>query len=249
MTRIIKTVWGDLDYVKNETNHKFKFKDEIIYVWGSDNNEYLRSIGYDTIMVSPDQCNPSYNNMDTKYYHKLDVIRLADSDFGDYILIDWDTYSERILDDYFFELLRKKSEIQCPLYSLPNNFFPEISKLNMTEDYKSFFYNQNKLIPKFSWEFNGSRVIPNFSFFYSRNAKIGNSLFEIAKSNNLLSNVEEFSLYKYLSCTLGDYINNHEPIVAIGQIRDSMPCVQKSLDELNSMIGSIIKKIDYIKHK
>lgn len=249
MSKIIRTVWGNLDYVKNETLNKFRFPGEIIYVWGSGNNGYLRSIGYDTILVSDNSIDTRYNNMSTKYYHKLETIIKADLDFGDYILVDWDSYLERSMDDVFFESLKKKSEIQCPLYSLPANFFEEISKLPMDDDFLNFFENQHKYIQKYSWRFMNSNVIPNFSFFYSRDAKIGKDLMKIAKENSILSNVEEFALFSFVGCDLMEYIRNHEPIVAVGQRRDDLESVQKSLDGLNSMIGSIITKLNYIGHK
>jgi hypothetical protein len=174
---------------------------------------------------------------------------LADSDFGEYVLIDWDTYPGRDLDKNFFDSLNKKSEIQCPLYSLPKTFFNEISKNRMPPEFLDFFSCQNKLIQKFSWDFKDSWVFPNFCFFYSRGAKIGNDLMRISTGENLLSNVEEFALFKWAGCTMEEYIKKHEPLVARGQINDSMPSVQKSLDTLNLEIDSMVDKIDYIKHK
>jgi hypothetical protein len=247
--KIIRTVWGDPEYVRTETEKKFIFGNEIVYVWGTTNADYLKSIGYEVILVSPDSYNPAYNRMTTKYYHKLETVILADSDFGEYVLIDWDTYPGRDLDKNFFDSLNKKSEIQCPLYSLPKTFFNEISKNRMPPEFLDFFSCQNKLIQKFSWDFKDSWVFPNFCFFYSRGAKIGNDLMRISTGENLLSNVEEFALFKWAGCTMEEYIKKHEPLVARGQINDSMPSVQKSLDTLNLEIDSMVDKIDYIKHK
>ena len=249
MPRIIKTIWGNIDYVKQEVEGKFKFPNEIVYVWGSDNQQYLKDLGYETILVSSENMNPLYNTLSKMYYHKLEAIIEADSTFENYILIDWDTYTEKKLDQEFIKLLNNKSEIQCPLYSLPISFYDEISKVDMDNNYFDFFTNQNILIPKYSWNLNDSRVIPNFSFFYSRNAKIGKKLMQISKEENILSNIEEFSLYKLVDCSLEKYIENHEPVVAIGQTHDSLNIVQKSLDELNSFIRKRVNKVNYIKHK
>lgn len=247
--KIIRTIWGNLEYIKQETSCKAFFPNEVVYVWGLDNEKYLKSLGYDTILVSKLESNPLYNSMKSKYYHKLETIILADEDFGEYLLLDWDTHLGQDVDEHFFNLLRSKSDVQCPLYSLPKNFYSIISEFNLSEDFNNFFQYQSKLIPNYSWGFNNSRVIPNFCFFYSNNAKIGLKLMEIVKTENLYSNVEEFALFKWASCTLDEYIERHEPIVARGQLIDSLPQVQLSLDEINTYIENKVSKQDYIKHK
>jgi hypothetical protein len=249
MVKIIRTIWGPLNYVKMETKNKSFLPNEIVYVWGVDNEEYLKNLGYNTILVSKDNNNPLYGDMKTKYYHKLETIILADEAFKEYILVDWDTYLDKDIDDSFFELLRSKSNIQCPLYSLPNNFFDIISKYPMLKEFIDFFGNQNRLIPQFSWNFQNSRIIPNFCFFYSREAKIGKELMNIAQQENLYSNVEEFALYKWANCTLEEYIERYEPIVARGQLKDNIIEVQESLNLLNSFIDSKLQKENYIQHK
>ena len=75
--KIIRTVWGDPEYVRAETEKKFIFGNEIVYVWGTTNADYLKSIGYEVILVSPDSYNPAYNRMTTKYYHKLLIILIS----------------------------------------------------------------------------------------------------------------------------------------------------------------------------
>ena len=249
MLKIIKTAWGSLDYVKSEVLGKAKFSNESIYVWGSDNQRFLQDLGYETKLVSESPINPEYSTLSKKYYHKLEAISLADSDFGEYLLVDWDSYPTRSLDSEFIKLLESRAEVQCPVYALPNDFFKEISKFQMSNDQLEFFSNQNELIKDFSWKFGESRVIPNFSFFYSRNAKIGNSLMNIAVEQNLLSNVEEFALHNLIACSLTDYIESNEPLVAIGQASDSLPSVNQSLSDLNSFVNSKVNKITYISHK
>lgn len=249
MVKIIRTVWGPLDYIKMETKNKSFLPNEIIYVWGGDNEKYLKNLGYNTILVSKNNINPLYKDMKTKYYHKLEAIILADETFKEYILVDWDTYLDKKLDNIFFKILRSKSNIQCPLYSLPNNFFNIISNSPLTPEFTDFFTYQNKLIPNFSWNLKDSRVIPNFCFFYSRGAKIGKKLMDIAKNENLYSNVEEFALYKWANCTLEEYIKKHEPLVAQGQLKDNLIEVQESLDLLNSFIDNRLDKNIYIQHK
>ena len=247
--KVIRTAWGSSEYIRKETINRSFLPNEIVYVWGSENDRYLRGLGYDTILVSRDICDPRYGSMKMKYYHKLEAIILADSDFDEYILVDWDTYTDMDLDSDFYSLLRSKSEVQCPLYCLPKYFFEEISKSQLSDDFKDFFKHQNELLPEFSWNLLDSYVFPNFCFFYSRGANIGKILMGIAKRESLYSNVEEFSLFKWANCTLDEYIEKHEPLVARGQIKDSLKIVQESLDYLNFLIDSKIDKKIYIKHK
>ena len=247
--KIVRTIWGTLEHTLNEVANKEKFSNEVVMVWGTKNEEYMKSLGYETILMNENQEEPGWEHPNTKYNHKIKAVKLADSLFGEFLLLDWDTFLEKPLDDNFTNLLRQKSDIQCTLYSIPKVFYDTLfSKFTLDEKMTSFFKNQQRLIETYSWGFKDSYVFPNFSFFYSNNANIGEKLETIIVSNNIITNVEEFALFKYVNCGLDEYIQKYEPVVSIGQRTDSLEEVQLSLDNLNSYIRESIDKNLYFYH-
>lgn len=247
--KIVRTVWGNLSHTIAETEGKYFFEDEIVYVWGIENEDHLKRMGYKTFLMSTEESDLRYSTQLMKYMHKLLAIQMADENHEEYILLDWDSSLSRELDEEFLKLLRSRGKVQCPLYCLPNNFYDLISKYALSDEMSIFFKKQNELICDHSWNFNEFRVIPNFSFFYSNKAKIGKELIEIAKSNEITSNIEEFSLFIWANCSLDEWINEYEPLVAIGQKTDSMEEVSRGLSLLNVHIDSVLSKKIYINHK
>jgi hypothetical protein len=247
--KIIRTIWGEIQHTIKEVSNKFKFDNEIVYVWGSENNNYLKSIGYETYLISEDKSDERYSNQLKKYIHKLLVIEYADNMYDEYILLDWDSRIILNLDDEFTKLLRSKGTIQCPLYCLPNNFLEVINKENLSDEMSEYFFQQNEFIQKYSWKFDNLNVIPNFSFFYSNGAKIGKELIDIVIKHDIKTNVEEFALYIWANCNLNEWIDNFEPIVSIGQQIDTLKEVSDGLNIINKHISSILDKKIYISHK
>lgn len=231
--KIIRTVWGNLEHTIREVSNKSKFDNEIVYVWGKDNNEYLMSIGYSTHLMSVnsyDDSDQKYSTQLYKYMHKLFAIEHADNAYPEYILIDWDTNLLKNIDDNFIKLLRSRGTIQCPLYALPDNFIDIINRENLSDEMQEYFYIQHELLQKYSWKLDNLKVIPNFSFFYSRGAMIGKELIEIAINNNISTNIEEFALFEWANCNLEKWINEYEPLVTVGQESDSLIEVANGLN-------------------
>jgi hypothetical protein len=247
--KIIRTLWGDLDFTKREVSNKCKFDNEVVYVWGIDNETYLRELGYDTILISEKSADDRYPSLLTKYMHKLLAIERADEEFGEYILLDWDTVLKNEIDDEFYSLLRSRGKIQCPLYCLPNNFYDIITEEDLSAEMNIYFDTQNSFIKQYSWRYENLNVIPNFSFFYSNNAKIGKELIKLALDNNLKTNIEEFSLFIWANCSIEEWISNYEPMVCVGQEKDVLKEVSNGLFKLNTYIGNILEKKIYITHK
>lgn len=247
--KIIRTLWGHPKYTFKEVENKYKFENEVVYVWGKENEEYLRKLGYDTILMSDEIIDSRYCTQLTKYMHKLLVIEKADEQFDEYILIDWDTQLEQYFDEDFYKLLRAKGNVQCPLYALPNNFLDKILKKNLSDEMKDYFIHQSNFIKEYSWKFENLHVIPNFSFFYSNKAKIGKELIKIAVDNKLQTNIEEFAFYIWANTNLDDYIKKYEPNVVIGQNSDQIKEVADGLKTINNYIKHICYKKVYIGHK
>jgi hypothetical protein len=248
--KIVRTLWGPFENTKPEVTGKEKFSNEVVMVWGKQSEDYLKSLGYETILMHENQEEPGWEHPNKKFNHKIKAIKLADSLFGEYLLLDWDTFVEKPLDDNFTNLLRQKSDIQCTLYCIPEEFYDILFNTyhGIDEKMTSFFENQHRLIKEYSWKFKNSYVFPNFSFFYSNNAKIGEKLETIIISNDIITNVEEFALFKYVECDLDEYIKKYEPLVSVGQREDALDEVQLSLDNLNTYIKESLNKNLYFYH-
>lgn len=244
--QIVKVHWGELN--REGIDRAFRFPQEVVYVWGEKNFQEFKERGYDAVLVSKDPQDARYSTASKKYYHKLEALVRADRDFDEYLLVDWDT-SNAEFDQGFYEALREKSSVQCPLYGYHRDFYTEIFTHPMSVEMQEFFTNQQRFIETHSWDLNGIKIFPNFWFFYSRGAKIGEELMRISVDNQILSNVEEFALYRWASCSLEEYIDRHEPLVTRGQLSDPMPLVQDSLRTVNEFIESKVRKKIYIQHK
>lgn len=249
--KIVRTIWGTLEHTLNEVANKEKFSNEVVMVWGIKNEEYMKSLGYETILMNENQEEPGWEHPNKKYNHKIKAVKLADSLFGEFLLLDWDTFTEKTLDDNFINLLRQRADVQCTLYCIPEEFYDVLFNTyhGIDEKMTSFFENQHRLIKEYSWKFKNSYVFPNFSFFYSNNANIGEKLETIITSNDIITNVEEFALFKYVNCSLDEYIQKHEPLVSIGQRTDALEEVQTSLDNLKDYINKSLNKDLYFYHK
>jgi hypothetical protein len=86
-------------------------------------------------------------------------------------------------------------------------------------------------------------------FFYSNNAKIGKELIDIAITNKLETNIEEFALYIWANCNLAEWIMEYEPLVCIGQFNDELKEVSFALNEINNYISLFLNKKVYFIHK
>jgi|688.fasta_scaffold74348_4 hypothetical protein len=246
--KIVRTVWGSLEYVKRETLDKHKYENEVVYVWGKENQEHLISLGYETILAHSQDHYYKYDRMVNKYYHKLEVVARADEDFEEYLLLDWDTYPIGEISEAKLQL-NKKSPVQCPLYAIPENFYDIISQHPMDNEMREFFYYQSRFLETHSWKIQQGRAFPNFCFFYSRKANIGRELLKIAKKQQILSNIEEFSLFKWANCSIEEYIKIHEPLVIRAQESDPLPQVQFALDSINVLTNERKDKKIYFVHK
>ena len=51
MVKIVRALWGDINQFIDEIPKKPKY-DEMVYVWGVENNEYLKKCGYNTTLIN-----------------------------------------------------------------------------------------------------------------------------------------------------------------------------------------------------
>lgn len=211
--QIVRGLWGNFSHFKNDIPLKPLYN-EIVYVWGVDNNDQLKKLGYSTILVSKN--NSNYDKL-YEFFHKIEVFKLSNENFSSFLYLDWDVIQIKKLDDYFYHTLCSK-EIQVPLYSYPKQFL-EIDHDGFNEN---ILFHHKKQLKKYSWKYKDMFVLPNAGFFYTSYDRLGDELYKISKKYNLSVLIEEFSLQIFCNCKLKDYIITYEPEVIYGRPTELM---------------------------
>jgi len=176
--KIVRVLWGNSDTTWNEIPEKPLFDNEIVYVWGTENQARLISRGYNTIILGPYITQPEYSNIYTHFVHKLHALSVAEKDFEEYLFLDWDVNIVKKIDDQFWDLIRSNGPIQIPTYSYPKGYESVVSKFlldnpenekvkNLDPNIIKWINVQNTMLEKYSWDFEDINVVPNFCFFYS----------------------------------------------------------------------------------
>lgn len=252
--KIIRVLWGASVHVLNEIPKVPIFKDELVYVWGTFNNNYLLKLGYKTVLIGTDITDPNFSTHLKHFAHKLLALEIAENTFDEYLFLDWDVSIIKPLDDEFYEKIREGNNIQCPLYAYnldyPDNCISNSKKNNTySPNLEDFVLKHMENISKYHWKYDDCMVIPCFCFFYSRYNKIISELISIMFTNNILTCIEEFTLMVHSNCTLDDYINKYEPIVIRGKEGDkNLKSMDISIDKINKYIQKNIIKNVYLVH-
>jgi len=128
--KIVRTFWGDLhrmgdrypNQIKNAVNDNLN---EMVYVWGTDNFEYLTNLGYTCELISEENYNFDLASDHTFYdfkslNHKLFVLNLALQEWDEILFLDWDCKFVGELDNDFYRLLKDEWGSN---YIIPNTGF------------------------------------------------------------------------------------------------------------------------------
>jgi len=188
--KIIRALWGGnrIGEIRNEIPLKPQH-DEVVYVWGTENLEYLISLGYDTrYMVDSKTTEYSY---ESEYALKLEALDLAYQEFKEFLFLDWDCINTKSI--YGLEF----NSPSMPLYSYP-------------KDYIHPNTNLQKQLALYSWEFEDTYVIPNASCISVQGFNLGKELKSIHAEHNFNTLVEEFAFKVFTNCTLDEYIQNYD---------------------------------------
>jgi hypothetical protein len=245
--KFIRALWGDYNEFKHEISNQPSF-DEMVYVWGEDNEHYLKQLGYSTKLVSKDAL--SYDDEFIKFKHKIDALQLATIDYGKFIFLDWDVTITKPIDDEFFKYLEGKKFL-APLYAYPIEYLDLYDKL---EDVSARLWTNEQIVfmKEYGWVKNDLIIIPNAGFIYCDDPSFAPSLGWIIENHYLFTLIEEFAIFIYANCNLEDYINNYEPLIINGRPDSNVfnlfdidrPCAK----ELSEHIKTYLKKDLYLEH-
>ena len=241
--KIIRAFWGT-DFSEVPTTPQFN---ELVYVFGKQNQAVLDKMGYETEIISLD---PFGGEVEiNKFLNKLKVIYRACQDFKQFIFLDWDMKQIKPLDEAFYDSLQDK-KILMPTYSYPIEYLKLKNKL---EGHAAMW--TNNLIPllkKWSWRLEDSLIIPNGGFIYVNEPSFGKDMFKIVEDKNINANVEELAFFLYANCTLDEYIEEYEPMACFGRPADNrfvLGDIDKQAEtKLHNHIKSLIEKDEYFLH-
>lgn len=257
--KIVRVLWGDPARFWQEIPERPIFGDEFVFVWGKSSADKLTEMGYRVIVMNDIQLtHPEFSTANDQYAHKLLALSVAELMWDEYLFLDWDVKVVRPIDIKFWDLIRGRGPIQCPVYGYPFQYQQKFKShveekgLELDPNIPAWIDSQQLNLIRHSWDYKQNHVLPCFCFFYSRGAKAATKLFDIYKSNRLVNCIEEFAMYCFAQCSLEDYIKQYEPVVIRGRENEyahfDMPSCAETSPTINSMVDEYIKKEIYLMH-
>ena len=120
--KIIRAFWGNQESLWDEVPSKPLFDNEVVYVYGTENYDRFVSMGYEAVLVHYDSTELAYSTVYKHFVHKLDCLKRAEHAYLEYLFLDWDVKVVKPLDDNFWNLIRTRASLQCPLYAYPSDY-------------------------------------------------------------------------------------------------------------------------------
>ena len=254
---IVRTFWGDMNSFGGKYQNQIQDTldenlNEIVYVWGMDNFEYLTNLGYTCELISEENYNFDIASDHTFYdfkslNHKLFVINLAMKDYDEILFLDWDCKFIGELDNDFYRLLKNGNALQIPLYTYPKKSLDWMIEKTQNQNINPFFVKLKEEIKKYSYEWGENYIIPNTGFIYCRKPV---DLLKISLEHNLECLPDEFSVFVYAqknNLSLEDYIFKHEPKIIRGKVHEEEWWIE-SENKFNEYVESLINKRIYFEH-
>lgn len=253
--KFIRILWGNFDRYKQQIiEAKNDNLNEIVFVWGEDNKRKLEELGYECNLIDIEPYDYAIADNHTfinhkSLTHKIVGIKRALEIYNEVIFVDWDCRKEKELDDYFFELIKKKdSKIQVPLYTYPVVAFEMMLNDIKEPKVNDFISKLRTYVDKYSFRYGNNYIIPNTGFFYCSDIKIIDELLGLIEVNDLQTVPDELSVFLY-SQDLGmdGYIEKIDPLVIGGKIHGYQwwNSIEDSFDVHKN---SINRKCIYFKH-
>lgn len=254
--KVIRALWGKNFAIHKEIPKSPIFKDELVFVYGIKNEQFLKNLGYQTKLIGYDETLENvYDNHLKHYGHKLEVIKMAEEMFDEYLFLDWDVGVVKNIDNNFWQLIRSGNNIQCPIYAYNKNYRNDILEYykqrgTLTNHIDEFLKYHIEGLKKYSWQTDDLYVLPNFCFFYSNKTNSASELHKLMVDNNLDTCIEEFAMWLFSNCSLEEYVLKYEPFVIRGKERDvNLPNMDWAFKTINQYVGERVKKEIYLYHE
>jgi hypothetical protein len=240
MVKVIRSLWGDINQFIGEIPKEPKYN-EMVYVWGIENNNYLKKCGYDTTLINE----TNIGDVTKHYIHKLESFVVAEKMYGEFLFLDWDIKELKPLDNGFYDEL-KTHEFSASLYGYPKEF---TNLKGLVDDWTD---KQINLMDKHCWFHDDTYILPNAGFVYSNRRGFGEDLIKIVENYQIETLIEEFAIQIYSNMSLNDYILTHESKVINGRPEWYSVNVNgidiDSPKRINNYVTTLIQKNLYLIH-
>lgn len=276
--KIVRAYWGNDERRIKEIPKSPLFNNETVFVWGYQNNEHIKNLGYHTVFIKDKKfeksiknpelssgeihgmiedhknnyhTDPRYSHHLKHYAHKLEALKFADKMFDEYLFLDWDITIAKPLDDTFYNLIRSKGNFQCPIYCYHDTWGKDVIDTipNLTSDAIQFVQFQEKELNKYHWKQEEKKILPCAGFIYSNKANKGQELLDIFNKYDLTCCIEEYAIYIMANCSLDEYIKKYDPLVLNGKEYDRyLDKMSDSIKELNKYVSTKLNKNIYLYH-
>ncbi len=257
--KFIRSFWGNLNNFNQrhriEINNASKNKDlnEMVYVWGNKNCDYIKSLGFEVTKMSDNETEFGSDflyDSDVYMIHKLEAIKKGLSQFNKVIFLDWDCNQIKKIDSSFFKLIERQDlGIQMPLYSYPKKYKEIIFKewKDIPDKEREYVTKQDKYLKKHHYVLNNDFITPNAGFIYCSDSKIIDEILLVNNEFDIKIATEEMAFTEYTKkrcIDLKDYIIRYEPLVCNAKYESHF-----NQKELNVYISKFIKKDLYFIHE
>lgn len=223
--KFVRILWGDFNRYQNQIiEAKSDNLNEVVYVWGKDNYNNLKNLGYDCVLISDDPYDYTIADNHTFVNHKSLIHKIiglghALHQHDEIIFVDWDCRKIKEIDDNFYNLIRNRnSDFQVPLYTYPMFAFDRMIGDVKDDIMINFFKKLQTYITNFSFKYGNSFIIPNTGFIYCSNKDIIVELIKLIIQYDLQTVPDELSIFLYTkNLGLDGYIEKIEPLVIDGK--------------------------------
>lgn len=259
--KIIRCLWGKEDhqfkekdlkfyhdecYTAKSNDDNFGLDNQIVIVWDKINCDLMEKIGYPYYYMG----DSGHINIELNFMYKILALKKAMELYDEILFLDWDFYIQKRLDNNFYELLKKKGDVQIPVYFYPKELLDLFKKMDQPDKEISNYYNSlyHQMIIHSKWKFQEGIVIPNAGFIYCKDKQLFNNILDIQKKHNITTNIEEICLmihFNGMIFNLDEYIQKIEPIVCHGKIDSEMMGKQVLL---NNYTNEKLSKNIYFNH-
>lgn len=257
MIPIIRVFWGSQESLWNEIPLTPLFDEELVIVWGIENESRFKSMGYKTYLIAKTETQPEFSTIWDHFAHKLLALKTAEDLYEEYLFLDWDIQIVKELDFNFWNQIKNGKAIQCPVYAYPANYGDSVFNLiestpekNWDPNLKSWIHKQIQVLNQYNWPVDNLLVVPNFCFFYSRRAEVMNNLIHIYKKLEIKTCIEEFALFIWANSSLDEFILKYEPSVIDGRPDEysHFDIQTDTSKQINQYTRQFINKNIYLKH-
>jgi hypothetical protein len=252
--QFIRIFWGEFERYEHQIIEAKKDNlNETVFVWGYNNYNKIKEIGYNCELIDLQPYDYSIANAHTfenhkSLIHKIKGIGIALEKYEEVVFLDWDVRKVKEIDNDFYKAIEKKnSDLQIPLYVYPKKAFKFLKHTIKNEMMQEFFTKLESFVSLYSYEDEENYTLPNTGFVYCSDKEIMDDLLEVIDVAGLECIPDELSVFIYANEDIDNYIKEYEPLV-VGSKEHGYDWWNVEEQKLLKYKNKLIKKSIYFEH-